>query len=327
MNIFIHGTGLVSALGRGWPLEGVEPQPVFEEIAGLRLPSLRVPTGATADVDGIPRLRRSGDLSRFAVAAACDAVAGCDPALLAGLPVIFATTDGGVCHTTRFFAPIEASGCGNGSPILFPETVYNAPASHIAARLGSHAEATTMVGDSSAGLAAVCAACDLISAGTAPAVLVVAANECDPLACLAYSRRGICADSAASPLPILTEGAAAVLLGTEPGPAARVEAWSEGPPASSPQAALSVLERLADSLRPARAEQPVILAHAPGVFGLPAPFPTSKKLPGEGHAFTDLAQLVVEIGGDTPIPDLLLLSLGFHGQNAGLRLTQRYATP
>lgn len=327
MKIGISGTGLVSALGRGWPPTGGSRPPRIEASKNGHLPALRVPPGTTSDIDSFPRLRRSGDISRFAVAAACDAVAGIDPGLLPEIPLIFATTDGGVSHSTRFFAPIETSGCGKGSPLLFPETVYNAPASHVAAHLGLLAGATSLVGDSSIGLAAVCAACDLIASGTSPAILVVVANEYDPMACEAYSRAGICAGNESSPLPPLTEGAAALLLTSHPGPTASIEQWIEGPPLRSAGLLPAALSSLANFLRNPHSLNTPVVAHVPGPSAASSPFPTTPLLPGEGLAFTDLAQLVVATGGDAPIPELLVLSLGFHGQNAGLRLTQRCATP
>jgi 3-oxoacyl-(acyl-carrier-protein) synthase len=71
------------------------------------------------------------------------------------LACVFAVSSGGVNHTRRFYQDIVATGPQIASPALFPETVFNAPGSHLAALLGSNGPSYTLVGDSSVGLTAM----------------------------------------------------------------------------------------------------------------------------------------------------------------------------
>src|SRR5437773_12555165 len=70
--------------------------------------------------------------------------------------------------------------------MLFPETVFNAPASHLAAILGISGASYTVVGDGAVGILALNLAEDLIASSDLDACLVVAAEEVDPLVCEAY---------------------------------------------------------------------------------------------------------------------------------------------
>ena len=54
------------------------------------------------------------------------------------IALIFAVSNGGVIYTKRFYHDIVESGAQSASPLFFPETVFNAPASHLAAILGIH---------------------------------------------------------------------------------------------------------------------------------------------------------------------------------------------
>ncbi len=107
-------------------------------------------------------------------------------------------------------------GEGAGSPLLFPETVYNAPASHIAARLGLQGEVLTLVGDAATGVTAVRTGCELLATGEADYCLVTAAQEIDWITCEAYSRWGLIRDDS-SQSSVFSEGAAAIVLAREPG--------------------------------------------------------------------------------------------------------------
>src|SRR3712207_7831863 len=42
-----------------------------------------------------------------------------------------AVSNGGVIYTKRFYHEVVESGAEAASPLLFPETVFNAPASHL----------------------------------------------------------------------------------------------------------------------------------------------------------------------------------------------------
>ena len=124
------------------------------------------------------RLRRAPTVARLAVAAALEALdeAGIDTTTVGGLRVgvVFALMNACVTYSNRFFGEVLADP-STASPILFPETVYNAPASHLSALLGQSAPNYTHIGDSGVFAAALHTArlwlasgqCDLVVAATA----------------------------------------------------------------------------------------------------------------------------------------------------------------
>ncbi len=198
MTISITGMGWVTPLGRGldevWRKiqAGERPAttPLENPFSHRTVPAARVSPDLVRDAAALPRLRRSSALSHFAVAAALDAVAhaGLDADALARTALVFASSDGGVVYTRRFFADIVERGEGAGSPLLFPETVYNAPASHIAAATGLRSEALTLVGDASVAFSAVQTGCEILATGEADHCLIATAQEIDWISGEAYRR-------------------------------------------------------------------------------------------------------------------------------------------
>lgn len=149
-----------------------------------------------------PRLRRASPATRFAVSAALEAL-GDSPVEKESLGVIFVTMNGSVTFSRRFFAEV----CENpalASPILFPETVFNAPASHLSSVLASPAVNYTLIGDSAQFLRGLDVAVQWLLEERVPHCLVVAAEELDWLS-----------NEALELFPghrIATEGSAAVYL-------------------------------------------------------------------------------------------------------------------
>jgi len=215
-DISIIGCGWVTPLGRSITrvcedLDAGESAPIAERaFAGAQWHYHPVDGSSLDDVTRLRRLRRSGLISLMAVAAAKDAVTDSKHEIPASTPLFFATSNGGVRHTSKFFGDVVEEGPGAGSPLLFPETVYNAPPSHIAAELGIHGEATTLVGDSTTGLQALVAAADLLASEQCDYALVVAADEFDGVALSGLSGWGVVAPP--SRKKTACEGAAAVLL-------------------------------------------------------------------------------------------------------------------
>src|SRR5438067_5185806 len=163
-----------------------------------------------------PRLRRASAISRFAAAAGLAALAQAKPALsLDRIAVVFAISNGGVIYTRRFYSEIVKSGAQAASPLLFPETVFNAPASHLAAILGINGASYTVVGDGAVGILALKLAEDLLASGDIDACLAVAAEEIDSLVCEAYRQWRFLRDPKKPETGrgmIMSEGAGAVLL-------------------------------------------------------------------------------------------------------------------
>ena len=233
MSLAIAGMGWVTPLGGGidsvWDqlLHGHEASAttISEQFGDRSYSVFRVPESAMAGF-AHPRLRRASVISRFAAAAALDALraAGLEPGSHNGerTALIFAISNGGVIYTKRFYSNIVESGAQSASPLLFPETVFNAPASHLAAILGITGATYTLVGDGAVGLTAVKMAEDLMASGALDHCLVVGTEEIDWLLCDAYRRwRLLRSSPPIEPFSeqqrgmILSEGAGAILLARE----------------------------------------------------------------------------------------------------------------
>jgi 3-oxoacyl-(acyl-carrier-protein) synthase len=230
MSLGIAGMGWVTPLGSD--LTGVWHRLLNGETAsvqsissplGCAYPVFPVPAEATARAPAHPRLRRSSAISRFAavagLAALEDAKLKLDAETAARTALIFAVSNGGVIYTRRFYHEIVESGPQAASPLLFPETVFNAPASHLAAILGIGGASYTLVGDGAVGILALKMAEDLMESETLDRCLVVGAEETDWLLCDAYRKWRLL--RSAPPIKpfeqpprgtILSEGAGAVLL-------------------------------------------------------------------------------------------------------------------
>lgn len=123
------------------------------------------------------RLRRASPITRFAVAAALEALGTAAPAG-GGLGIVFSVQNGGVNFSRRFYAEVLENP-SLASPILFPETVFNAPSSHLAALLAAPALNNTLVSDTGGFLVALDLAAQWLDEGRVSDCLVLAAEEQD----------------------------------------------------------------------------------------------------------------------------------------------------
>lgn len=228
--IFVHGLGAVSPAGWGVPAlsaalknGGALPvqtvsRPGWEK--PLRLRSVPPPPAPPAFL-AHPRLRRSSAISQYTVAAACEAL-GEDAALVRSgglrLGIVVCLMPGCVAYTRRFYEEVLADP-GTASPLIFPETVFNAPASHLAAYLDSPTAGYTLVGDNGTFLQGVALAADWLEQGRADACLVAGAEETDWIAADAVRlfRRDM----------VYSGGAGALYLKTTPGAAVELAAVTD----------------------------------------------------------------------------------------------------
>ncbi len=182
-------------------------------------PARRVPAMPPDRIPKSPRLRRASPITKFAMAAALEALeqAGFPQGAGAGrLGIVMAVFNGCVQFSGRFYHEVIETPA-LASPLIFPETVYNAPASHIAAALSADGPVSTLVGESSAIADAVTLARLWLEQGLVDHCLVIGAEEADWL--------GAEAASYYHPQLPASEGAGALLLG------AAHEARADGTPA------------------------------------------------------------------------------------------------
>ena len=199
----LHVTGIGAVSPAGWGVAalaaaldaGVPPATTLVEPPAAAAKSLRsYPVRAVQQpvpdrtLAGHPRFRRATPVALFAAAAALEALGPGRVAavqsgeLRAGL--IFTLLNGGISYCGRFFGEVLANPAA-ASPILFPETVFNAPASHLAAYLGITGPCLSLVGDSAQFLAAIETAALWLDLGHVDLCLVVGAEENDWLAAAA----------------------------------------------------------------------------------------------------------------------------------------------
>ncbi len=222
MNLAITGTGAVSpagwgvavmmeALASGEPLE----TSIIERSIGdtvVQTPVLRV-SAAVAAAPKFARLRRTSAISKFAAAAVMEALGESRLAAIAAgdlrVGVIFTLINGCVNYSNRFFSEVLTDPA-MASPILFPETVFNAPSSHLSAMIGSHSPNDSLIADGTGFFSGMDLAAEWIERGDVDGCLVVSSEEIDWL-----SSEALCLYSK-SYLP--SEGAGAIYLEAADGP-------------------------------------------------------------------------------------------------------------
>src|SRR6266699_1237772 len=233
MSLAIAGMGGVTPLGSGidsvWKrlLQGhvASATTGSEAVSDRRDTTFRVPESALTGF-AHSRLRRASVISRFAAAAGLEALhnagVNLDSQSAERTALIFAISNGGVIYTKRFYRDILEAGAQSASPLLFPETVFNAPASHLSAILGITGASYTLVGDGAVGVAAIKMAEDMMANERLDYCVVVGTEEVDWLLCDAYRRWRLL--RSAPPIEpfseqqrgmILSEGAGAILLARE----------------------------------------------------------------------------------------------------------------
>lgn len=203
--IYLGGYGTVSPAG--WGIDSfrdalAKGQPIVPtEISrpGWTKPLwvLTVPAPSTRPAFlGHARVRRASQITHYAVGAALEAVGEelQKPAQdLTRIGLVFTVMSGCVNYSRRFYEETLADPL-TASPLIFPETVFNAPASHLAALLGISGINYTLVGDPGCYLVALALAAQWITFGLADAVIVVGAEETDWLtsdASFRFRRNGI----------------------------------------------------------------------------------------------------------------------------------------
>jgi hypothetical protein len=188
--IFVRGQGAVSPAGWGVPalrasLENQRPLPV-QSLArpgwDKPLPVRVVPPPPVRPAFlAHPRLRRASPMTHYAVGAALEAI-GPDADLIRSgglrLGIVTCTLTGGISYSRRFYQEVLQDPA-TASPMIFPETVFNSSASHLAAFLDTSAINYTLVGDAGTYLQGLAVAAGWLDNGLAEACVVMGADEPD----------------------------------------------------------------------------------------------------------------------------------------------------
>ena len=133
--------------------------------------------------------RRMDKVSQLAVAvsrAALDAAGAGGDAAVAATGVVLGTGIGPMESSERFTVPVLSEGARAANPAVFPNTVYNGAAGHVAMALGTRGPTSTLTSGHAAGAAALGVAYDLLRAGRAERLLVPAVEAFSPAALDAY---------------------------------------------------------------------------------------------------------------------------------------------
>jgi hypothetical protein len=210
----VVGYGAVSPAGCSAAALWQEPVPAPTFEALLSQPHRQIPVrrinpqqGALARWQKEPRLRRANPLAIFITEAADQALMSSPELARDRVGLVCALSTGSIIYSRKFFTQMQARGRHLASPILFPETVYNSPVSHLAAVLNITRANYTLMGDESAWVDALRVAQVWLARRTVDAVLVVGGEELDILALEAFDlagwiRRGL----------VATEGAGAIVV-------------------------------------------------------------------------------------------------------------------
>ncbi len=215
----ILGTGIVTPHGTSVAFS-TEPPPVAEVTnpeTGRKHLIATVPAAFSAHLSREPRLRRASNISMLAATAAQAAIGRSGIAPDSRTALVVGVSNGCAQYTRRFYEQIVKTGANTASPLLFPETVHNAPASHLASMLKLDGATYTLIGDATVGLQALHFANQLLAMRDAENVIVVAAEELDWILAEGHqlwrltSRIGTCRpyDGGGT---LLAEGAAAVVV-------------------------------------------------------------------------------------------------------------------
>lgn len=185
--IGISGWGAVSPAGWGVPamrqaLERGEPIPAqpLTRPDGQTLRVRNVPPPPTRPAFlAHPRLRRTSVITHASAAATLEALG---QAGLTGdfggkkIGLIVCMLAGCTQYTERFFGEVMRDPATAG-PLIFPETVFNAPASHLAVLLGGVSACYTLLGDPASFLNGVALGADWLLEERVDACVVLGAEE------------------------------------------------------------------------------------------------------------------------------------------------------
>jgi hypothetical protein len=184
---------------------------------------------------------------------------------------------GCLVYSVRFYRLMTTEGRRFASPILFPETVFNSPVSHLVSTLGISGPVYSQVGDKSCWANSLRTAECWMRKGTVDNVLVIGAEEFDPYQLDAFHAAGWMRGKGIVP----GEGAGAILLTSKPSDQSVLLAGlSDGHCYSSKKEAVSAgFECIADHPH----EAPVMPTATGWVQGIESKVVGGRLIPGISH--------------------------------------------
>lgn len=202
--VVITGLGVISSLGLG---KGTFWESLSQGRSGIREISLFDPSFTGSHLGGEVRdfepkdfmpaakVRRLDRVSQMAIAAARlayqDAQLATLPLKMEGVGVILGSGFSGLVSTEAFFRSLLDMGPPGANPMLFPNTVPNAPASQIAIEMGFKGPNVTLSHKEVSGENAIAYACDLIQHGKADVLLAGAVDELSQILHFSYWKLGV----------------------------------------------------------------------------------------------------------------------------------------
>jgi hypothetical protein len=203
-SIFVRGCGAVSPAGWGVAAlidaldkrAEIPPQPLPSPTKQFTVRTVPAPNPRPAFL-AHPRLRRASVISQYATAAALEALGN-----LRGpehrLGIVVGVHAASIRYSEKFFFEVLRDPT-TASPLLFPETVINAPASHLAANINATHLTYSVLGDQTAFIQALAVAAGWLTNDRVDIALVVSAEETSWTVSAAanfFSRQVICSEGA-----------------------------------------------------------------------------------------------------------------------------------
>ncbi|MDB6056709.1 MAG: kas 1 [Verrucomicrobiales bacterium] len=186
--VFVNGIGAVSPVG--WTVEAIRnalnngqvPANACVQRPGWAQPLAcrRVPPPNPAPaIFANARLRRSTPITTFAASATLQAIADAkaDPKT-ERIGIVLCVLAGCVQFTRRFYHEAWTNPA-TASPLVFAETVFNAPSSHVAAILPTASINYTLLGDTSGYLEGIALASDWLEKDLVDSCVVIGSEEID----------------------------------------------------------------------------------------------------------------------------------------------------
>lgn len=202
-DIVITGIGVASSAGFGsealWEAL-IEKRRCFRSVVSPRGKGKERLCAAINDVDAFladKRWRRAAEISKFSIAAIRLALedAGIDPAKWnsreAGL--VTAVTHGAIRFTIEFHESVVVEGPAAASPMVFSDSVLNAPAGNSSIAFNVKGGAHTVIGDLGAGMLSVSTAIRTMRYSGLKVCLAGATEEFDHVVNAIYARLGLIA--------------------------------------------------------------------------------------------------------------------------------------